>query len=355
MSRPPATDHPGGIDADHATDGRADAAALAIADAPPISGLRFRRPHGDDADYAAMAELIEACSRADGIPWLPTPEHLCEEMEDRPGLVPRDDAVLTFIDGALVADSGVERVIRDGTPTYELWGRVHPDWRRRGLGMCLAAENLRRATERIATEPAGTTAVIAAYAEEAEVGHRAILDSTGFEPVRWFFLMRRTLDEPIPDAPLPDGVVLRPMTVDQHRAVFDADAEAFRDHWASREPTDADFVATFSREEFDPSTWVVAWDGDEVAGVVQGWIWTNENRGLGVQRGWLEHISVRRSWRRRGLARALTAEGLRRFRAAGMTEAMLGVDADSPTGALGLYEGLGFAVHSRSSAYRRRP
>ncbi len=36
-----------------------------------------------------------------------------------------------------------------------------------------------------------------------------------------------------------------------------------------------------------------------------------------------------------------------------MTEAMLGVDAESPTGALGLYEGLGFEVHMRSIAYHR--
>jgi len=36
-----------------------------------------------------------------------------------------------------------------------------------------------------------------------------------------------------------------------------------------------------------------------------------------------------------------------------MTEAMLGVDAENPTGALGLYEGLGFEVDHRSVAYRR--
>ncbi|MEO5884797.1 MAG: GNAT family N-acetyltransferase, partial [Candidatus Limnocylindrales bacterium] len=82
------------------------------------------------------------------------------------------------------------------------------------------------------------------------------------------------------------------------------------------------------------------------------WIWKDENRELGVARGWLEHISVRRPWRRRGLGRALTAEGLRRLRAAGMTDVMLGVDAENPTGALGLYEDLGFAVHQRAAAYR---
>ena len=36
-----------------------------------------------------------------------------------------------------------------------------------------------------------------------------------------------------------------------------------------------------------------------------------------------------------------------------MDEAMLGVDAENPTGALGLYEGLGFVVARRSAAYRR--
>src|SRR6266540_544910 len=47
-------------------------------------------------------------------------------------------------------------------------------------------------------------------------------------------------------------------------------------------------------------------------------------------RGWLERISVRRPWRRRGLARAITAESLRRLRAAGLSEAMLGVDSENP-------------------------
>jgi mycothiol synthase len=326
---------------------------LVLDGTPPIDGLHFRRPRSDDAEYAELAAMIERCSLADGISWIPTAEHLREEMEGTGGLVPAEDAVLAYVGDELVGEAGVERVIRDDTPTFEFWGHVHPDWRRRGIGTCLARENLRRAAERIALEPAGQPTVMAAFAEESEVGHHAILRDLGFQAARWFFLMRRPLREPIPDAPLPDGLELRPLTPDQHRIVFDAEAEAFRDHWASRTPTDEDFALLYGREEFDPSLWVVAWDGDEVAGVVQGWIWGNENETLGVQRGWLEHISVRRPWRRRGLARSLTAEGLRRFAAAGMTEAMLGVDADSPTGALGLYEGLGFSVHTRSIAYRR--
>ena len=90
--------------------------------------------------------------------------------------------------------------------------------------------------------------------------------------------------------------------------------------------------------------------GDESPGVVQNWIWADENRdsasiaagsstsacaGRGVDAAW-----AGRSPRNRCAAWA-----------AGMTDAMLGVDAENPTGALGLYEGLGFEVYQRSIAY----
>ena len=141
--------------------------------------------------------------------------------------------------------------------------------------------------------------------------------------------------------------------LDKWRTIFDAENEAFRDHWGHREMTDADFRMTFGRAELDTDLWVVAWAGDEVAGVVQNWIWPEENERLGVRRGWLEHISVRRPWRRRGLARAITAASLVRFRERGLDQGMLGVDSENPNGALGLYEGLGFAVYSRAAAYER--
>jgi mycothiol synthase len=325
---------------------------LELADAPPIAGLRFRRSRGDDADYEATAALITAANGQDGILWVPTARNLREEVENSPGLDLGRDVLLAEIDGRIVGDAAVERVMREGVATYEMAGHVFPDIRRRGLGRALFRENLRRATERAGEEPEGQVSVARTHTEETETGHRALLAQHGFEPIRWFFLMRRSTDGEIPDAPLPDGLELRPVTEDQHRAIFEAEREAFLDHWASREQTEDDFRLTFGRDELDTDLWVVAWDGDEVAGVVQNWIWAEENAQLGVARGWLEHISVRRPWRRRGLARAITAEALRRLALAGMTDALLGVDADNPTGALGLYEGLGFEVEQRSQVYR---
>jgi mycothiol synthase len=326
---------------------------LHLADAPPIEGLRFRRPRGDDDDYEAIAEVIAAANLHDGIQWLPTARNLREGIESSVGVDPTTDVVITEIDGHAVAESGTERVVRDGVAVYEVWGTMRPDVRRRGLGRALLRENLRRAKERSTSEPAALAVDVRGQAHENEVGHRALLKSEGFKPIRWFFGMRRPTLADVPGAPLPDGLELRPVTADQHRAIFDAEREAFRDHWSSREQTDGDFSFTFGRTELDTDLWVVAWDGDEIAGVVQGWIYPEENATLGVARGWLEHISVRRPWRRRGLGRAITAEALGRLAGAGMTEAMLGVDAENPTGALGLYEGLGFEVDHRSVTYRR--
>jgi len=133
----------------------------------------------------------------------------------------------------------------------------------------------------------------------------------------------------------------------------EAEFEAFQDHWGNRERSEDSFTATLSKAELDTDLWIVAWDGDQIAGVVENWIWTEENEELGVKRGWLERISVRRPWRRRGLARSITAASLVRLREAGMHEGMLGVDSENANGALGLYEGLGFEVHSRSAVYRR--
>jgi mycothiol synthase len=329
---------------------------LDLADIPPIDGLRFRRPRGDDAEYEAIAELIGAASRVDDIPWFPSGSMVRQEWEedDRDEFDPPRDAVTAEVDGRLVAVSGSYRLMRAGQPRYQVWGYVHPDWRRRGLGTALLRENLRRADERARQHgdprPDGRPEIRSLVAN-TEPDAAAILRSVGLVPIRWSFLMRRPALDDVPDAPLPDGLELHRVTPDQHRAIIDADHEAFRDHWEPRDHSESSFQALFEKDELDTDLWVVAWDCDEVAGSVQAWIWADENERIGVRRGWLESISVRRPWRRRGLARAMTAEALRRLRAIGMDDAMLSVDADNPTGALRLYEGLGFEVDSRMEIF----
>ncbi len=311
------------------------------------------RPFRDAADYGLIAALQRVANSQDGIPWRPTEENLRSEIDGADGLVPEADIVLVEGDLGLVAFAMVERIVRDGVPTYDLWGYVHPELRRNGIGSVLFAHNTTRIAARVALEDAGADVRMQAHAEEREIGHRTLLEGSGFEPVRHFFLMRRPGLDDIPDPPLPNGLELRTVSPAEHRAIWAAEDEAFQDHWGAHAHTEHEFQATFGQSALDTDLWAVAWDGDQVAGVVQSWIWPEENAELGVQRGWLERISVRRPWRNRGLGQALTAVGLARLRDAGMTEAMLGVDAQNPTGALGLYERLGFEVYQRSIAYQR--
>lgn len=317
-----------------------------------LPGIRFR-PFRGDSDYEPLSALLKESNRHDGIPWLPTVSNLRSEFENRTAFDLKHDLLLAELEDRLVGMTRVERVVRDGEPVYEMWGVVLPGFRRRGLGGALLEWTLDRARRRAAVEDPGVAVAVAGDAEEQETGHRALFGRAGFEPVRRFFLMRRPTLDDVPDALLPDGLEIRPVTPDQRRAVLEAEFEAFEDHWGNRERSEDSYALTLSRPELDSDLWVVAWDGDQIAGVVENWIWTEENEELGVKRGWLERISVRRPWRRHGLARAITAESLRRLRAAGMKEGMLGVDSENANGALRLYEGLGFEVHSRSAAYRR--
>ena len=327
------------------------AAAAGLPIEPPVDGLQVRFL-AEDADYEPLAQLVRNVHAFEGIPWLPTADNLRFTLQHE-GVSPAEDVVLVAAGGHLVGVIVVEREVRDDVPTYDIWGKVAPELRRRGIATWLVEWGLVRARHRARVEDPQGEVHVGAHVDEEETGARILFEGKGFAPVRHFFLMRRDSLDDVPDAPLPDGLELREVAPNQQHAIFDAENEAFRDHWGHHEQGEDAFRETFGQAETNTGLWAVAWDGDQVAGVVENWIWPEENARLAVRRGWLEKISVRRPWRRRGLGRALTAAALVRLREAGMDEAMLGVDAENPSGALGLYEGLGFRVARRSVAYRR--
>ncbi len=316
--------------------------------------LRVRTYAGDE-DVAEIVRIFNASAAADGV----------EEFWNQDGLrswlahaseqfVPARDFVLGELDGQVVATGRMEWVdTRDGRyREYRVFGTVDPPARGRGIGTTLLSELERRAAELAGTHVHDRETMFMSFAPEGRPGEE-LLRSNGYAPARWFIDMARPTLDDIVEPPMPDGLELRPVTPDQHETIWRANREAFRDHWGGSDESIEQLNRILGDPDTDTSLWLIAWDGGEVAGGVWNEIRTEENAELGLRRGWLSSVFTRRPWRKRGLASALIGQSLTLLRNRGMTSAILGVDADNPTGALGLYETAGFAVHDRFVAMRK--
>ena len=318
-------------------------------------GLRIRAFEAD-RDIPDVVRVINAENEADNVQerdneaeWRAHTAHVSEQFD------PSRDLAVAEVDSRVVAVAGQDWVdTRDGAfREHRLWGCVEPGFRRRGIGAAMLRDNERRAAELAATHDTPRPHTYAGWASDGRPGSR-LLDASGYELVRWFFdMVRPDLDELPEPTPLPDGLELRPITPDLHQVVWLGNREAFRDHWGGADESEAAMRRFFEAPGRDPSLWLVAFDGEEVAAGVFNGIYPEQDAALGIKRGWLDSVFTRRRWRRRGLARALILRSLVLLKERGMTSAALGVDADNQSGALGLYESAGFSVHDRFTAWRK--
>jgi mycothiol synthase len=323
-----------------------------VPDAPPIPGLRFRRLDLE-ADVDGLVTLINDCSIVDRVEYALSAEDVRHDLQHQRNFDLARDVVVAELGGRIVGEIEGHIAVRDGVAVHEHMGWVHPEQRRRGIGRALVRWFEVRAREAAGEWSGDEPHELGTWIDSNIDGGIALVEGEGYHRIRYGFMMVRPLSEPIPDAPLPAGLELRPVVEADRRRIWDADDEAFRDHWGSVERTDEDFERWFTMPNLDTNLWRVAWDGDEVAGSVWTLVWPEENAKLGLSRGWLEHISVRRPWRKRGLATALIAETLRLFQDMGLEEGALGVDSENPTGALRLYESLGFRRHRTGISLRK--
>jgi GNAT superfamily N-acetyltransferase len=316
--------------------------------------LTVRRYAGPD-DVPGMVDVFNAMAEADGLLERRSVGQLTAwYAHASPHMDPERDLLLARAGDRTVAYGRHQWVdTTDGLREHRFFVFAAPDGR-------TAMDPLLDALEVRATEVARAHGALdrpralSTFVGDEQAWRRAPFEQRGFEPVRWGFeMVRPTLDD-VEVPPLPDGMELRPVAGrDQLKRLWAADTEAFRDHWGGFDGSDEAFEEWLTEPQFDPTLFVVAWDGDEIAGGVLNGINAPENEALGVRRGWLESVFVRRPWRRRGLAAALVARSLLLLRERGMTSAILGVDAENPTGALGVYERAGFAVATRDVCLRR--
>jgi mycothiol synthase len=330
---------------------------IAGTNSPSVSGLILRPYHGP-SDLPAMLGVITRSEAFDGEDNGASLESLSLSYTATENFTPLLDTVIAEVAGTMVGYGRVRlwAEINDGPLNYEIWGCLVPDWRRRGIGRALLQWLEQRAEALAAGQPAGREKRIQAFSSQAQAGRITLLDQHSYRPVRQSHTMVRPTLDGIPDFPLPDGVELRPALPKHYRAIWDADRDAFADHWGAVEPTEDDYQLWLANPlAMQPALWQIAWDTatDQIAGQVRTFINRVENERYQRQRGFTEEISVARPWRRRGLARALIALSLKAQKSEGMSESELSVDSTNTTGANSVYEACGFQVVKTYTIYQK--
>lgn len=324
---------------------------------PTIAGLAVR-PFDPQRDYAAMAELIALVNTHDGVDWLPSVEALLNDWTHTDGFDPGTDVLVVEHGGVMVASADRGWRVRGAQVHQGITVLVAPNLRKQGIGTALRVWAESSVVRGLAAGGRGADLalphIFAGWAELEVPEVHPWATAAGYRVDGYGVMMTRPLSEPIIPVPLPEGLELRPVRVEDHRAIWDADTEAFQDHRDPDRRTEADYEGWFAQPDLDTTRWLVAWDGNQIAGSVLNFVFPNENERLGVSRGWLEHVSVRRPWRRRGLASALITRSMELLRDLGLREAALGADAENLSGAVRLYEALGFQ-RARTAARYRKP
>ena len=239
-------------------------ARIEVPEAPAIAGLTFRHFRGEE-DYPQMVAMINAAKQADDIERSDTVEDLRQNYAHLVNCNPYQDVLIAEIDGQMVAYSRLYWFIDEWSKVriYSSFGFLRPEWRHKGLGGAMLHYN-QAALRAIASQhPQDMERYYQSFAQDTEIENEALLKSEGYKPVRHGFSMVRPDLENIPDLPLPEGLDVRPVLPEHYRTIWDADQEAFRDHWGYVQPTEDDYQSWMAHRNFQPDLWQVAWAGDE--------------------------------------------------------------------------------------------
>ncbi len=307
-------------------------------------GFVLRRPSMDDIE--GILHLTNTCE----IELEGRPETTMSNMKlwlQSPDFTLATDAWLVLSpEGKVIAFASVDH--RQHARIF-VGGDVHPDYRGRGIGTYLLQLNTERAHQHIVEAPADARVSMLSWLDERNSAARHLLEKHDYKQIRSFWRMKIELQSAPPTPQWAEGITVRTLADDPglFRAVFEADEDAFKDHWGHT-PTNFEEWEhwTRKREHYDPSLWFLAMAGNEIAAVSL----CEDEKELG---GWVQSLGVRRQWRRKGIGEALLYQSFGEFYKRGIHEVYLGVDASSLTGATRLYERVGMHIDRRSDTYEK--
>jgi mycothiol synthase len=273
---------------------------------PHLDGVEFRGFRGA-SDYPHLARIITAWAAGFGDDRVETPEGIASGYENLERCDPFQDVVVVEVEGAVVAYSRVWWNEEAGGPhLYEHACFVDPEFAGRGIGRALFAWNEHRLRE-IASGHEVDKQLFEVWANDRNLAATALIRGADYEPITYSADMVRPSVDDLPDHQLPDGLEIRPVREEDVRTIWEADVEAFRDHWGFVEHTEADYQRFLAYPYLDTTLWKIAWDDEGVAGQVKSFIDTAQERGVRAQarlhRGDVDGAALAAQGRREGTHR----------------------------------------------------
>lgn len=303
------------------------------------AGYTIRPPVLDDV--SEVVGLLNACDIQD----YGEPRETEETIGDhwRPMALADEARIVLATEGTIVgyADQPKGNPVR--LPGYAC---VHPNQTGQGIGTALTDWAEWRAGQRISDAPEGTKVRLQFGAAHGNEGASRLLEERGFASERSFQRMVVELQEPLVSAEWPVGLQVRGYQKGpDDEPTWKAVQEAFDDHWGNVRASFEEWSHTYERDSFDSTLWFLATDGDEIAGAS---LCSNRD-----DMGWIGSLSVRRPWRRKGLAIALLHHTFAEFYRRGQRKVGLGVDSSSLTGATRVYERAGMHADQHTAIHTK--
>jgi mycothiol synthase len=306
------------------------------------------RPFASGADEALLADIYNRAHAGD-TDFVPA---TADGFRDA-GKSPRTGhhaLILAELEGtpAGYASARVDSSSTDGVGSV---GGPHvvPEHRRKGVGTALV--------EAVCADLAAHGQVLAHVRGSDRPDVTGFASALGFREVRRFCGMERLLTD------LPHGVgesteaaiSVAVITPEAIPALVELENEAFKEHF-NRPPETVEgyqfSVENLARQGFFWRDLVATLDGRMVGFITYGYD-PKEVAAIGRNRAGLWDVGVLKPFRNRGIAKALMLAAMRDLRERGMDEVELNVDETNVTGAIRVYQRLGFQVFGRRLAWRR--
>ena len=309
-------------------------------------------------DLPSLVTLINEADAQDKLERATTLQEMEHEMSF-PTVSPETDCFLAWAGERLVAYT--DTYVRKGDPkmdtetTLYCWGVVHPQWRRRGVGRSLLEAAYRRGEEYLA-EIEVPRVHFHCNTRDVEEDRMALYEAFGMKRVRYSVNLARPVNGNLPPIVMPEGYRLRPFDPERDaEEAFQVDNAAFRDHWGHTEGKLEEFLHWMKMPHIRPELWLLAEKQatGEIVGLGLNVIDPDWIAQTGRQEGYLDTLAVLGEHRKRGLGTALISKSLQILRDAGMEAVHLHADTENLTGAMRLYQRVGFDVRKTYIAYRK--